>query len=157
MIYLLSLTLIILSLYDFKYKAVPDYLLLISLLLVFFVPGRALDEQLKDAVLFAGAFTLLNFILTFYIQNIKSRIYKDDSLKQMEALGEGDIPIIAVIGALLGVSSGVVAIFITGVAALIFIVITKNKDGIPFIPFLSLGMFIEYFLNVSTYLNTILI
>ena len=38
----------------------------------------------------------------FYIQNIKAKILKDEDLKTQEALGEGDIPIIATIAVILG-------------------------------------------------------
>ena len=101
---LFLINLVVLSLYDFKYKAVPDYLLLIVFILSFFASSFSLIESLKNAFLFSGAFVLLNFVITFYIQNIKSKLLKDESLKTQVALGEGDIPIIAMIGIILGVS-----------------------------------------------------
>ena len=85
---ILSYVLIVLSFIDFKYKAVPDYLLLLVLVLSFFTTNFSIIESFKNAFLFSGAVVLLNFVVTFYIQNIKSRILKDETLKEQVALGE---------------------------------------------------------------------
>ena len=106
---------ITLSFIDFKYKAVPDYLLLIILSVSFFATSFPLFEAFKNAFLFSGAFVLLNFIITFYIQNIKAKILKDEDLKTQEALGEGDIPIIATIAVVLGIKGGLAAIFFAAI------------------------------------------
>ncbi len=58
------------------------------------------------------------FVLNFYIQNIKSKITNNDALKTQTALGEGDIPIIAVMAALLGIQSALVAIFLASLFAI---------------------------------------
>ncbi len=148
---LISYTLIALSFIDLKYKAVPDYLLVIVLVLALMHPPFSID-QIKNALLFAGAFTLLNFFVTFYIQNIKSKLKNDESLLNQEALGEGDIPIVATIGAVLGVTSGLVAIFLSAFFALIpaiYNLFVKNDLQTPFIPFLSLGFITEYLFNIS--------
>ena len=59
-------TLIVLSFIDFKYKAVPDYLLIIVVLLTLAV------GDWKNTLIFMGGFVLLELILTFYIQTIKA-------------------------------------------------------------------------------------
>ncbi len=145
---------IVLSFIDFKYKAVPDYLLLIILLLsIFLFPFNFI--HLQNAMLFAGGFVLLNFIVTFYIQNIKAKITKDETLKTQEALGEGDIPIVAAIGAILGIYSGFIAIFLAALFALIpsiYNTIIKKDIQTPFIPFLALGCFVEYIFNFTSWL-----
>lgn len=144
--------LITLSFIDFEYKAVPDYLLLIVFILAFWTTSFNILDAFKFAFLFAGAFILLNFIITFYIQNIKSRILKDESLQEQEALGEGDIPIVASIGIVLGVEAGIVAIFLAAVFAIIpaiYSSISKKDIETPFIPYLSLGLIVEYFFNFS--------
>jgi leader peptidase (prepilin peptidase)/N-methyltransferase len=141
-------TLIVLSFIDFKYKAVPDYLLLIALLSAFFVP----DFSFQYALIFAGGFVLLDFILTFYIQNIKAKIVQNDDLRYQTALGEGDIPIVAIIGGLLGLKLSVLAFFIAALSALIpsiYIMMKKNDIETPFIPFLLLGLFISYIYGTS--------
>ena len=150
---LLSYVLITLSFIDLKYKAVPDYLLLIALVLSFFASNFSIIETFKNAFLFAGAFVLLNFVITFYIQNIKSRILKDETLKTQEALGEGDIPIISMLGIILGLSGGLFAIFLAAIFAIIPAIYSNfiNKDiQTPFIPYLVLGFFTEYFFDLET-------
>ena len=141
-------TLLVLSFIDFKYKAVPDYLLLIILITILFIQN--IDYQ--SLLIFTGAFVLLNFVLTFYIQNIKARITKNDDLKEQTALGEGDIPIIAVIGGLLGIKLAIVAIFIASISAIlpsIYNIIKKDDIETPFIPFLVFGLFITYIFNTQ--------
>ena len=155
---LLSYVLIVLSFIDLKYKAVPDYLLLITFVLAFFASEFSIIEAFKNAFLFAGALVLLNFIITFYIQNIKSRLLKDKSLKTQEALGEGDIPVIASIGIILGVSSGITAIFLAAFFAIIpsiYANLVKKDIQTPFIPYLVLGFFVEYFFNLETFIKAL--
>ena len=144
-------TLIVLSFIDFKYKAVPDYLLLIALIFSFFVTSYNLIDALKYAFIISGAFVLLNFVVTFYIQNIKAKITKDESLKTQEALGEGDIPILASIGAILGIKGAFIAIFLASIFAIIpsiYFIIKKKDIQTPFIPYLVLGFLVEYFFDV---------
>ncbi|MEA1913783.1 MAG: prepilin peptidase [Campylobacterota bacterium] len=145
---------IVLSFIDLKYKAVPDYLLLFILLLsLSLVPLNI--QHLLDAMLFAGGFVLLNFIVTFYIQNIKSKAVHDDALRSQEALGEGDLPIVASIGAVLGALCGLVAIFLAALFAIVPSVYNsrvKKDIQTPFIPFLSLGFGCEYLFNISHWL-----
>ena len=136
---ILFYTLIVLSFIDLKYKAVPDYLLIFSVVLVLLI------GDLTNALLFAGGFVLLELALTFYIQNIKAKITKNKALESQRALGEGDIPIAAVIGGLLGVHLGISAIFLGALLALLpalYNLISKKEIETAFIPFLSLGLFI---------------
>ncbi|RXK14906.1 prepilin peptidase [Malaciobacter mytili LMG 24559] len=145
-------TLIVLSFIDLEYKKVPDYLLLVAFICSFFATDYEFFESLKYACLFAGFFILLEFILTFYIQNIKSRLLKDKNLRTQKALGEGDIPIIAIIGIVLGLKGGIIAIFLAGIFAIIPSIynnFTKKDKQTAFIPFLMLGLFFEFFINIS--------
>lgn len=155
---LLSYTLIALCFIDFEYRAVPDYLLLIALILSFFATSYSSMEAFKNAFLFSGALVLLNFVISFYIQNIKARVLKDESLKTQEALGEGDIPIVAILGVILGVKSALVAIFLAAIFAIIpslYANIVKKEIQTPFIPYLVLGLYSEYFFNISQLLGDI--
>ena len=132
-------TLIMLSFIDFKYKAVPDYLLIIVLLLTLVVGNW------QDTLIFMGGFVLLELVLTFYIQNIKAKLTKNKELKNQRSLGEGDMPIAGVIGGLLGIHLGISAIFLAAILALIpaiYGLIVKQEIETPFIPFLSLGLLI---------------
>jgi len=140
---LLFYTLIVLAFIDLKYKAVPDYLLLIALILAFSFS----DFNFKNALLFAGGFVLLDFFITFYIQNIKAKITKNDELKTQTALGEGDIPIVAIIGGLLSLKLAIFAIFLAAIFAIfpaLYNSIKKQEIETPFIPFLLLGLFCCY-------------
>ena len=134
-------TLIVLSFIDLKYKAVPDYLLIIAVILAVIV------GDLIDILIFAGGFVLLELVITFYIQNVKAKITKNKDLETQSALGEGDIPIAGVIGGLLGLQLGISAIFMAAVVGLllsIYNLLSKKEIETPFIPFLSLGLFITY-------------
>ena len=153
---ILSYVLIVLSFIDFKYKAVPDYLLLLVLVLSFFTTNFSIIESFKNAFLFSGAVVLLNFVVTFYIQNIKSRILKDETLKEQVALGEGDIPIIAMIAVILGATGGIFAIFLGAFFAIIpsiYSNILKKDIQTPFIPYLVLGFLTEYFFNIESFIK----
>lgn len=151
-----SYLLVVLSFIDLKYKAVPDYLLLCVLVLSFFVTDFSIYDSFINAFIVSGAMVLLNFIVTFYIQNIKSRVLKDDSLRNQVALGEGDIPVIASIGVVLGLNSAVYAIFLCSVIAIfhaIYLKLTKQDIQIPFIPSIVIGFFIEYFIKLEYFIK----
>lgn len=141
---------IALSFSDLKHKAVPDYLLLLTLMLSFVITPFSMLESLKNACLVSGGFVLLNFIVTFYVQNIKSRILKNKQLRTQEALGEGDIPVIASIVVILGLNNGLLAIFIAAVLTVLpsvyYYVVNKSLET-PFIPYLVTGMMGVYFFN----------
>lgn len=148
--------LITLSFIDLKYKAVPDYLLLIAFFISFFATSFDIFTSFKNAFLFSGAFVLLNFILTFYVQNIKARILKDEDLKKQEALGEGDIPIIAAFAIILGVNSALITIFLAAIFAIIpslYSSVVKKDIQTPFIPYLALGFCVEYFFNLERFIR----
>lgn len=142
-VYLLFYTLIILSFIDLKFKAVPDYLLILALVFALFVP----NVDFATLFMFAGAIVLLELFVTYYIQNIKAKILKDDSLKDQRSMGEGDIPIVAVIGGILGLKLGILAMFLSAVFAIIPSLVNsviKKDIETPFIPFLALGFFTVY-------------
>jgi len=135
-------TLIVLSFIDLKYRAVPDYLLIIAVVLAMVV------GDIISVLIFTGGLLLLELIITFYIQNIKAKITGNKELETQRALGEGDMPIAGVIGGLLGIQLGVSAIFLAALLALlpaIYNLFSKKEIETAFIPFLSLGLFITLF------------
>jgi leader peptidase (prepilin peptidase)/N-methyltransferase len=126
---------------DFKYNVVPDYLLIITVTLAMIV------GDWKSALIFMGGFVLLELVVTFYIQTIKVEITKNKDLENQRALGEGDMPIVGAIGGLLGIQLGISAIFLASMLALIpaiYGLVVKKEIETPFIPFLSLGLFITF-------------
>lgn len=147
---LLIYLLILLSFIDFDFKAVPDYLLILVFLTALATQYDNFIIALKHAMLFAGGIVLLELFITFYIQNIKYHITQDKSLLDQRALGEGDIPIFALIGAVLGVELGIVAVFLSALFSIIPAIINnvmKNDIETPFIPFLALGFLCSFFMG----------
>ena len=153
------LTLLALSMIDFKYKMVPDSL---NLLAIFFaiigawsLPGVL--TNLQNALLFAGGFTLLRFALSYYLTSsvfragLKTKTSWNkhyDRTPFIEAMGEGDIMVAATMGALLGVELTLVAIFLSALLALpVMMAVQKGSaedKRVPFVPFLALATFIVY-------------
>jgi leader peptidase (prepilin peptidase)/N-methyltransferase len=147
LILLLFYSLIVLSFIDIKFKAVPDYLLILSLIFTIIYLLNYKFENIINLLIFTGGIVLLELFITFYIQNIKSKLVNDESLKKQKAMGEGDIPIVAIIGGILGLKLGIIAIFLSAILAIIPALLNKiiKKDiETPFIPFLALGLFIVY-------------
>ncbi|SFV53197.1 Leader peptidase (Prepilin peptidase) / N-methyltransferase [hydrothermal vent metagenome] len=153
------LMLLALSMIDFKYKMVPDSLNILAIVFAIFgawsIQGIIINFQ--NALLFAGGFTLLRFVLSYYLT---SSVYKAglktktswnkhyDRTPLIEAMGEGDIMVAATMGALLGLKLTLVAIFLSALLALpiMLFVIKKSKEQqrVPFVPFLALATFIVF-------------
>ena len=153
------LTLLALSMIDFKYKMIPDSLNLLAI--VFAVLGAwSLDGvliNLQNALLFAGGFTLLRFTLSYLLTSSAHRRANKTitpwtknyhTYPFIEAMGEGDIMVAATMGALLGVKLTLVAIFFSALLALPVMLALKNRSAeeqrVPFVPFLALATFIVY-------------
>ncbi|MGB3751400.1 MAG: prepilin peptidase [Arcobacteraceae bacterium] len=139
--------LIVLSFIDLQYKAVPYTLLVILTFITLIYLSIYKLENISYFFIFAGAIVIIDLFVTYYIQNIKSYLLKDDSLKEQKALGEGDIPIIALIGGVLGLQFGVVAIFLSAILAIIpsiINIVCKKEIETPFIPYLSLAFLITF-------------
>lgn len=114
-----------LSIIDLRYKAVPDVLSLPVLLLSFCLNPPLVS--LQNGLLFMGAFTLLRFLVSAFAKK--------------EAMGEADIIIAGIIGAILGIKLGFVAIYIAAILSLVaFVLVRKRSYQLPFIPFLAFGL-----------------
>ncbi|MBL0709224.1 MAG: prepilin peptidase [Sulfurimonas sp.] len=153
------LMLLALSIIDFKYKMVPDSLNLLAIFFAIFgawnLDGVFINFQ--NALLFAGAFTLLRFALSYYLT---SKIYRAtlktktswnthyDRTPFIEAMGEGDIMVAATMGALLGAKLALVAIFLSAVLALPVMLVMLKKSAeqqrVPYVPFLAVATLIVY-------------
>jgi len=148
--------LLLLSFIDLDFKAVPDYLLILVLLVALSTQYDDLFKVMQNGMLFAGGIVLIELFVTFYIQNIKTKITKNKNLEDQKALGDGDIPIIASIGIVLGVELGMIALFLAALFTIIPSIYNsffKNEIETPFIPFLSLGfisalLLEEYLLSI---------
>lgn len=158
-IYLSFSMLLVLSMIDFKYKMIPDSINLLAI--VFAILGawdiNGFISNFKYAVLFAGGFTLLRFSLS-YVLTFLVKIQADKTLTPwtkyyhrypyIEAMGEGDIMVVATMGALLGFELTLVAIFLSAILTLPIMVAVHNKSAeeqrVPFVPFLSLATLIVF-------------
>jgi len=153
------LMLLALSMIDFKYKMVPDSLNLLAI--VFAVFGAwsigGIFNNLQNALLFAGGFTLLRFALSYILTSSVHRQAKRTQTSWtknyhtypfIEAMGEGDIMVAATMGALLGVKLTLVAIFLSALLALPVMLLLRNHSAeeqrVPFVPFLAMATFIVY-------------
>jgi leader peptidase (prepilin peptidase)/N-methyltransferase len=160
------LILLALSMIDFRYKMAPDSLNLLAIL--FAILGAysfsMLLNNLQNALLFAGGFTLLRFSLSYILTSIahgKAKKTQTSWTKNyhtypfIEAMGEADIMVAATMGALLGVKLALVAIFVAAVLALPVMLYVQGKSleeqRVPFIPFLAMGTFITYLLDTQIY------
>lgn len=127
------IVLMALSAIDFKYKAVPTSLLYVSLILAI-IYSLLFDfnlEGLKGAAIYALSFWLLRFLVSKFLKR--------------EAMGEADIYIAAVIGAILGVKMPLLAIYLAAVFTLpAFLIAHKKGYELAFVPFLTLGLLVTY-------------
>jgi len=153
------LTLLALSIIDFRYKMVPDSLNLLALLFAIFGAWSlsAIALNFKNALIFAGGFTLLRFSLSYILTSSAHRKAKKTMTSWsknyhiypfIEAMGEGDIMVVATMGALLGVELTLVAIFLSALLALPVMLLvlrgSKEEQRVPYVPFLATAAFIVY-------------
>jgi len=135
---LFTVALVCISGIDIREKAIPDIVVLPSILL-----GAIMSIILKDMALWnllAGIFGGALFL--FIVRIVSSKIIK------REALGEGDITLIAMIGAYTGIYGVYISILAGSIVGSIvgIILLFKKQREIPFGPFLSLGAVLAVFL-----------
>ncbi|NLY03331.1 MAG: prepilin peptidase [Campylobacter sp.] len=129
MLGLLFIILLAMSLIDLRYTAAPTLLLntsvILSLLYAFSLQG------IINASILAGIFALIALTVSL--------------IKKRGVMGSADIYIFACIGSVLGLNLGFFAIFIAALLTLpAYFIAAKSEYELPFIPFLSLGLFIVY-------------
>ena len=139
--------LIRLSLWDLKFKAVPDNLLLLTYILFAISSYNEFIEFLKNSFIFMGGIFIFNEFVTYYIRNIKSKLTKNKNLEDIEtSLGEGDIPIFGIIGGILGVELGILCVVLSAILSILGFFIYKEKE-LPMIPFLTFSTIIVFLLQ----------
>ena len=136
---------------DFKYMIILDSPLVVSAILILIL--RAYFNGLKDmgVSLLSG---LILFLVMLLIAFLGSKLFK------REALGGGDIKLAGIIGIILGLKLGLVAIILSSLLALPYAAgaMMLNKDSeVPFGPFLIASMaivfiFSDKFLNLIAFL-----
>lgn len=136
---------------DFKYMIILDSPLVVSAILILIL--RAYFNGLKDmgVSLLSG---LILFLVMLLIGLLGKKMFKK------EALGGGDIKLAGIIGIILGLKLGLVAIILSSLLALPYAAgaMMLNKDSeVPFGPFLIASMaivfiFSDKFLNLIAFL-----
>lgn len=134
-----------LSLIDIEHRAVPDSLNLsaLTLAIIYTLEPHQIFISFQNAMLFAGGFAFLRFYVSYFAGR--------------EAMGEGDIMIAGTIGAILGATTGIFAIFLSSLLTLPAMLIFREKE-MPYIPFLATALFLTLIFQESVIklLNTIL-
>lgn len=131
------LLLFALSIIDYKFQEVPDSINFAAF--IFAIIGGILyngnfANTIISALALCGFFTLLRFSL--------------QSLLKKETLGEGDIIVVATMGALVEWKLALMAIFISALLAIVPLFFMKGKDvRVPYIPFLLGGLLIVFFFD----------
>jgi len=126
------LSLLVSSMVDLKYKAITYIMNILPVTFAIFSSPNII-ENFTNALLFAGG--------AVFIRDYVSAIINK------EAMGEGDILVFATMGAILGIKLSLIAIFLSAIFAIfpsIYNRITKKDLELPFIPFLSLGLFVVW-------------
>ena len=157
--------LLTLSMIDLKYKMVPDSINLLAMVfaILSFSNPTELFSNFHNALLFAGGFTLLRFGLSYILTSAEHRralktitpwTKNYHTYPFIEAVGEGDIMVVATMGALLGIKLTLIAIFLSAVLALPVMLIiqriNEKEKTVPYVPFLTLATLIVYIFDTQT-------
>ena len=126
------LSLLVSSVVDLRYKAITYTMNVLPVTFAIFSSSNIL-ENFTNALLLAGGAVFIRDYVSAFINK--------------EAMGEGDILVFATMGAILGIKLSFIAIFLGAIFAIfpsIYNRIAKKDLELPFIPFLSLGLFIVW-------------
>ena len=141
--------LLVIAVYDLKHKIIPDLLVLLFGVLafigIFLFDSHGLNPHIPQLLeFFSGIFLALPFALIWLVS-------------RGAWMGLGDPKLIVGLGYLLGFSralSGIVVAFWAGaVIGIILIILSRKgmKSEIPFAPFLVLGAFLAFLLDLSLF------
>lgn len=129
------LLLYVLSMIDLKEMMIPDSISLSAALIS--IMSIHMDV-LQSFFILAGFGAMLKIFVSFVVKK--------------EAMGEGDIIIFAILGALLGIKGAFFAIFLASVIALPIFSLIGRESRVAFVPFLALGGLITYLFNEPIHL-----
>jgi len=160
MIYLpLTLSLLVASAIDWRHKILPDVITLPGIVLGL---GLSLGVPAMHSVTpfwKGGAYSAAGILVGggfLYLAGTLAEI-----ILKKEAMGGGDVKLLAMIGAFIGVQGVIWTIFVSslvGSAFGLFLRMSKGEEKIPFGPFLSLAAILYLFIGPQTthaYLNWI--
>lgn len=129
------LLLYVLSMVDLAEMMIPDSISLSAAL----ISILSIDiNVLQSFFIVAGFGAMLKIFVSFMVKK--------------EAMGEGDIIIFAILGALLGIKGAFFAIFLASLIALPVFFVIGREHRVAFVPFLSLGGFATYLFSEPIHL-----
>ena len=133
--------LIVSTFVDLEHWIIPDVVTLpgigIGLVGSLIIPGQGIVEHILGMLVGGGALLMIGLVYAKW--------------KNVEGIGGGDIKLLAMAGAFLGISGALTTLILSSVLGSVIgaIVMLKTRQGsqtaIPFGPFLSLGMIASYF------------
>jgi len=146
-LYIVFIMLLSLSFIDFKYKAIPDNLSLIAILFSF-VYMISHEENINKIFLIIGIISFL-FFLKFVLEKILKK----------EVLGIGDFYIFIIIVTLFDFYEIMNVLVLSSLFSLFTLILIKLKNRninirnyqLPFVPYLTIGIFLVYFLNINIF------
>lgn len=136
---ILSSILVITIVSDFLFYYISDRVIIIGLIFIFLI--NFIYEG-ASGLLFSFISAAVMFLIMLFVKILGDKIFKKESL------GGGDIKLMALIGATNGIIPSICGIIISSMIALPFALLVmrdKNKDIVPFGPFLILGAMIFIF------------
>ncbi|HOZ54293.1 MAG TPA: prepilin peptidase, partial [Bacilli bacterium] len=150
-------SLIIVAISDIKYMEIPDQIFVFSIPIIILIKILILFNTNNITIVSIASIALDIFISFVFIFLLK---LLGDVLFKKESLGGGDIKLMMLIGLVVGYELSIIVIFLAAFLALpiaLIILITKNKNILPFGPFLALASIIIYFskIDIEQILNMI--
>jgi len=143
---IMSAGLIVATFIDFEHGVIPDMItmggLVVGLILAVVFPSVVGQTNILGALLNSGGGALIGGMSIFLAGLLGKAMFKKD------AMGEGDIWLLAMIGSFLGFKMTLLAFFIAPFFGAIVGIILKIKDGretIPYGPYLSLAALMSVF------------
>ncbi len=130
-----------LSVIDWRFSAVPQ-----SVLLFVFGFSLLFGGEVKWAFVFVGAFFVLKMCVSAWLCRSRSG-------ETLESMGEADVVVFGLFGAVFG-ASGVVAVFVAALVQLVFHVAFRKRE-LPFVPALCVAFLVVLFFEkeVAGFLN----
>ena len=140
---ILSSTMIIVTISDLNYLAIPDRFIIIPSILILII--KLIFEGLNE-FLFSLLGGIMAFVIMFMIMKIGEFIFKK------ECLGGADVKLMFLVGIMLHPLLTLLVIVLASVIALpvsLFLLFRNKESVIPFGPFLMLGLLIVYFMKID--------
>jgi leader peptidase (prepilin peptidase)/N-methyltransferase len=147
--FIFSSSLIVITFIDLDFQIIPDRITLSGIPIGFLAGSFFLPDPFARSSLLGMKESLIGtitgFALFYLVSLIGSAIFKK------EALGGGDVKMMAMVGALMGWKTVILTTFLGSLTGSIFgilLMVSKGKDRmakLPFGPFLALGTIITLF------------